>query len=299
MRKIEELNTPQLEYYRDTYKKSERWDDSVLPSIADKTIIVYCEQGFGDIIQFLRYIPTFKVLGAKKIYLHAPVQLHRLIEAQGWDVSVLDKHNPELPEHDIHALTFDLPFLLMSKQYKNRPWPVERYLKAGVNEEVEGDLRIGICWEGGHSQANRSCPLKNFKILPKKATLYMLQPGIQRQDLIEECEDFELLGVEINDFLDTADLINSMDIVASIDTSVLHLAGALGKKTFGLLAREHDARWNQKWYPSIRLLKQKEEGDWTPVFNKLKDLGKRKVRNAPKTGIDTTAETMKRLRGKS
>jgi len=292
MRKTEELsNIPQLEYYRETYKNSERWDGS---SLSGKTIIVYCEQGFGDIIQFLRYIPILKQ-NAKKVYLHAPVPLHRLIEAQEWDVFLLNKEEPELPEHDVHVLTFDLPFLVQF--FKDRPWTLERYLKAGTNEEVEGDFKIGICWEGGFSQSNRSCPLKNFEILSDKGSLFMLQPGVHRQDLIEGCEDLDLLGVEIHDFLDTAELINAMDIVVSIDTSVLHLAGALGKKTFGILAREHDARWRQKWYTSIRLLKQKEEGDWTHVFNKLKDLGKRKVRNAPRSGTDLTAETIKRLRG--
>jgi hypothetical protein len=256
----ERINHPLMEYYRFAYKDSQLWSGG---SIEGKTLIVYCEQGYGDIIQFLRYIPILKERQKGKIYLHCPKTLHRLIDAQGWGVELLDKENPDLPEHDYHVLMMSLPFLLKGKMSN------KGYLKVDEKEELPGGLNIGICWEGGPRLPHRDCPLKYFKPLAKFANLFMLQPGVVKQELIEECEDLELLGTEKTDFYDTAKLINSVFAVVSTDTASLHLAGAMGKQTFGLLSSDPDARWQYKWYDSATLLKGKWEDAIKEVEKRL------------------------------
>ena len=87
----------------------------------------------------------------------------------------------------------------------------------------------------------------------------------------------KLLAEEIDDFLDTAKLINSVDVVITVDTSVLHLAGAMGKETYGLLAHDPDPRWGKAsdhtpWYPSVKFIRQPKKGDWESVFTRLEQL---------------------------
>jgi hypothetical protein len=87
----------------------------------------------------------------------------------------------------------------------------------------------------------------------------MLQKGLHRGDFSDKCGDMELYATDLNDFYDTAKLINAMDVIVTVDTSVVHLAGAMGKRTFCLLSHKCDARWdltNQTWYPNVTLLKQ-------------------------------------------
>lgn len=248
-----------MEYYRHVYENSKRWRGEHLK---DKHIIVYMEQGFGDVIQFLRYIPILKKQRECKITLHCPEELHSLIEEQDWSVSLLRKETPVLPDHDYHVLSFDLPFLL------NEFMPQEPYLKtSGAEELPEGYVNIGICWESGPTFPKRNCHLKYFKSIEElpKVRLYSLQHQIRDQELIKECEDMELYGVEIEDFKGTAKLMNSLDLIISVDTAVLHLAGAMGKKTYGLLCEEADARWKFEWYPSITTSQ-----DWDALFEEIR-----------------------------
>jgi hypothetical protein len=249
-----------MEYYRHVYKDSKLWKGEESPK--DKHVLVYMEQGLGDVIQFLRYIPFLKERGCETT-LHCPSELHSLIEEQTWGVSLLSKETPDLPEHDFHVLSMDLPFLLDERM------PQGVYLKAGTKEIPEGYTNIGICWESGTSNLKRNCPLKYFKLLGEvpEVRFYSLQYQIRNQELIEGCEDMELYGVEIKDFKDTAELINSLHLVVSVDTAVLHLAGALGKSTYGLLYEEPDARWEYKWYPTIKMFKK--EKDWESVFEDI------------------------------
>ena len=100
---MDRTKNPNMEYYRSVYRDSNRWDGK--SSISDK-IVVYCEQGSGDIIQFLRFIP---LLPECHIILHCPKSLHRLIEEQNWGVELFDKFDPNIPKHDFHVLSMDLP----------------------------------------------------------------------------------------------------------------------------------------------------------------------------------------------
>lgn len=169
----------------------------------------------------------------------------------------LDKECPNLPEHDCHILSLSLPFILKDPKVE---FP---YIKINTKKDLKeynNDFKIGIAWEGNPNHSNndkRSCPLKYFKhLVSSKSKLFMIQQHVHLKELTNGAEDLDLLGYEIKDMYDTAELINIMDIIVSVDTSVLHLAGALNKNCFGLIKKEHDPRWNVRiWYNSIKFIR--------------------------------------------
>lgn len=238
------MKNPHMEYYKFVYRKSNIWDGK--SPLSGKIVIVYCEQGYGDIIQFLRFIP---VLAKEKchIILHCPKSLQTLIEEQNWGIELFDKHNPDIPKHDFHILSMDLPLFF---ETSNNP-----YLKINSNTPI--DNSIGVCWESGFSKEGRDFNLKEFKGFDQK--LFMLFPEIKKQEFFDD--SIVIYQTEMKDFLDTAKLINSVDAVISVDTAVLHLAGAMGKNTYAILQKEPDERWvggsKSIWYPSIRMFKGK------------------------------------------
>lgn len=228
---MERINRPEMTYYREIYK-SPRWQGQPY-----QTLMIYCEQGLGDVIQMARYFPNDAIL-------HCPKTLHRLFPNK-----CLDKDDPNLPPHDYHTLSMELPFL-------TTPKPVP-YIH--VNPiELDDSFKIGIAWEGSPTHPNniqRSLKLSNFQHLQSpKTKLFMLQDQIHLPELVDV--DLELHTTERKDMYDTACLIQAMDVVVTVDTSILHLAGALNKKTYGILRDNYDPRWDVKnWYPNVTLLK--------------------------------------------
>lgn len=266
------LSHPKMAWYRDVYKDSERWNGA--DSIDGKTVIVYGEQGYGDIIQFARYIPVLKKLGCSVVF-HCPTPLHRLFLQ--FEVELLDKENGNLPDHDYHIPSMSLPFVLDQLEVS------QPYLSVEPEDfsDLEG-LKVGIAWEGNPDHSNtdeRNCPLTYFRVLEKlPLKMVIIQKSVHLLELTVGCDDMELYGYPIVDFLDTAKIIQGLDCVISVDTSVLHLAGALGKKSFVLLSHRCDPRWNLDltWYSSITLLKQAYPGDWEGALiqaqTKIKEL---------------------------
>jgi len=245
---LNRIEDPRMEYYRDMYKHSPRWDGSGV--LFKKRVIVYCEQGLGDIIYAARYFEAMRATGCR-LYLHAQAELENLFLSQGYIDQFIHKGADEIPEHDLHTLSLSLPFLLEGSQC-HFPYIHVRECNEDITNEYKDFFKIGITWEGWTRQLH----LKHFKQLTKnpKVKLFMVQKEIRNESLLDECEDLELLGTEINDMLDTAKLINSMDLMISIDTSTLHLAGALNKKTFGLIEQNGDPRWEAApWYPHVNL----------------------------------------------
>ncbi len=261
---LDRLSHPKMEYYRHVYKNSERWNGS--DNIDGKTVVVYCEQGFGDIIQFSRYIPALKER-CGHVIMHCPQALHRLFEQYG--VELLDKFDENVPKHDYHVCSMSLPFVLEQIEV---PVP---YLKVDEAELIDFDgVKIGIAWEGNPEHSNndeRNCPLRHFFTLAlPKTQLYMVQKEIHIPELIDGAETMNLMGAELNDFYDTAKLLNSMDFVVSVDTSVVHLAGAMGVPTFVMLSHNHDPRWEvANWYPSLTFIKQCQPNSWLGTFDAL------------------------------
>jgi ADP-heptose:LPS heptosyltransferase len=143
--------------------------------------------------------------------------------------------------------------------------------------EYQENLKVGIAWEGspGHSNnQERSCPLKYFRNIHDlpNVQLFSLQKQIHLPNLVEGAENMNLLGADLNDFYDTAKLVNAMDVIVTVDTSILHLAGALEtqKPIFALMSYREDPRWAiSPWYKNITFLKQTAPGNWWSVFTQL------------------------------
>lgn len=242
-----------MEYYRHVYHFSKRWDGKA--SLQGKDVIVYCEQGYGDIIQFLRYVYPLKQLGCK-VFVHAPKALHPLLPYVDGVDEVLDKENPKLPPHDYHILSLSLP-----EKLKLTTIPTAPYIRYPYSAEIDGHwkYKIGIAWEGAVQNAmneRRSCPLKHFgALLTPDTGLFMLQKEVISPQFSQDV-NFDIFGMNIEHFGHVADLINAMDYVVTVDTAVLHLAGAMGKRTYGLLCPDADPRWGvAKWYDTVTLLK--------------------------------------------
>ena len=275
----------EFESYR-PYTDSQMWIGD--EPLEGKSVLVYCEQGNGDSIQFFRYLPKLKELDCK-VTVHCNKDLHAILPYIDGVDSWLNKTCHDLPDHDFHVLLLDLPFLLLKRRPKIQLWwagksqesympeilkniPSAPYINYQETEDLETEgLKIGIAWEGSPFNPYnevRSCPVRHFQALP--GSLFMLQRDLYNLGLIEGWTG-TILGIEMNDYKDTMRLINSVDLVVTVDTSILHLAGALGKRTFGLLAQDHDRRWGEEnttpWYPSVNLFRKKT--DWEEVFQSI------------------------------
>jgi ADP-heptose:LPS heptosyltransferase len=262
----ERINNPVMEFYRHVYKYSKRWNGK--ESLLNKKIILYCEQGYGDIIQFLRYIKPLKETGCH-VTLAIPTELHPILSGVEGVDGFFDKQCSVLPKHDFHILSLSLPFLLKQIDIPTEPY-VTFDKKADLEEHVK-KRKIGIAWEGSPDHPknfDRCCPLRHFKALLKdnNTSLFMLQNKVYMPQLTEGV-DFDIYGIPISDFGDTASLINAVDFVVTVDTSILHLAGAMGKHTFAVLGPEKDPRWEvSTWYDSVTLL----SGKWEDIFKSFK-----------------------------
>jgi Flp pilus assembly protein TadD len=252
----------------------EKWDGK---DLRGKRILVLSEQGFGDNIQFVRYIRMVKDKGGYVI-LECKKGLEGLFEKiEGVD-ELIEKDSWKDIDFDCYIHLMSLPGVFKTN-YDNIPNEVP-YLFAKNNLVYDNKFeskkfKIGIVWEGNKNQANnenRSTNLNKFKLLNdvKGVELYSLQVG--SDELIEGVID---LKNRMRDFSDTAGIIANMDLIISVDTAVAHLAGAMGKNTWVLLSKMPDWRWfldreDSLWYPSMKLFRQKEKGDWDGVFENIK-----------------------------
>ncbi len=256
-----------------------RWEGC---SLEGKRILVIAEQGFGDCIQFVRYLDLIKKNGGH-IILECKKELKSLFEC----LTSVDEFI-EKGEKDITKLNYDYYIHLMSLPYlfktnlnniiDNTPYikakaELVQKFKSEMNRE---GFKVGIVWSGNPNQDkndSRSIPYEKFKVLKNISgiELYSLQKGNARKEADDGIID---LSEKINDFADTAAIIENLDLVITVDTSVAHLAGAMGKETWVLLSSIPDWRWmlNRKdspWYKSIRLFRQSKQGDWDSVFEEV------------------------------
>jgi hypothetical protein len=252
---------------------------------AGKTILVAAEQGFGDAIEFCRFVPLLAGRGAKVI-LECRKGLERLFGTlAGVDQVVALGNRPDA--FDLTVPLMSLPHLLAAKM-EDLPGPVP-YL--GVPAEAGGfsdvaaapGRKIGIVWAGGEARrdnAQRSCMAKDFAILAGAGnSLFSLQVG-PAADQINDVPGLVDLAPRLNDFADTAAAISAMDLVISVDTGVVHLAGALGKPVWVLLSKPSNGflwmtgRDDSPWHPTARLFRQAAPGDWSGLLDRVrKELG--------------------------
>ncbi len=252
---------------------------------AGRSILVHCEQGLGDALQFIRYAPVLAELGAR-VQVEAFAPLQALFQTMPGLEAVLRPGMPA-PAVDFHCPLMSLPLALRrwrpdipaATPYlfptpdQRQPW---RERLAGFNGR-----RIGLTWCGSptfRNDHNRSIPLAQFlHALPAGPDYFVLQTQKRDGDdaLLQARPDITDLGPEIRDFTDTAAICQAMDLVISVDTSLAHLAGALGRPLMVLLPYHPDWRWGLNsrttaWYPSAELWRQTAVGDWGTVLAELR-----------------------------
>jgi tetratricopeptide (TPR) repeat protein len=252
---------------------------------AGGTVLLQAEQGIGDTIQFLRYIPLV-AQRCDRVVLHLPASLARLHgEALSAAAEVSTFAEP-LPAFDCHAPLLSLPGLfattldsipVLVPYLRAPPESIENWRR-----ELAGDDRIcvGIVWAGNpdhENDHNRSIPFA--QLLPlfadRRVHFYSLQIGERAADLRTAVEGTVTdLSGRLGDFAETAGAIEAMDLVISVDTAVAHLAGALGKPVWLLLPHVPDWRWlldriDSPWYPTMRLFRQPRRGDWREVIARI------------------------------
>lgn len=271
---------PQVIPWRKLYPKEKQWDGSPL---GNRKLAVWCEQGVGDVIMFSRYLH----LVDGSLFLHTDSGVCPLFEnmCETYDGNPFVIKPDDLPEHDVHCSIMSLPHLLKKEPDHQIPYISTSHKLDMTNYS---NTKIGICWAGNPQHpgdAKRSVYLKNFKPLTEFGTLFSLQKDSRPRQYrtgppvdYTEGADFRLVDLAplLTDFSQTAAAINSLDVVVTVDTAALHLAGAMGKKTIGLIPYSPDWRWTLAgnktfWYPSVHLIRQETPGDWDSVFKKVVD----------------------------
>ena len=253
-------------------------------SLNGKTILVHTEQGFGDAIQFVRYVDLLCDLDTTVIF-ECEAELKTLFKS----IDCIDKlvaKGEKIPDFDVHAPLLSLP-RIFGTTLKNIPAEIPYlYPDVEVNPIFLSDsshkFKIGIAWAGNPEHVNdhnRSIDLKRFECLLgiEECEFFSLQIGEHREDIKKCGYDYMIkdLGKQLADFHCTASAILQLDLIISVDTAVAHLAGALGKPVWTLLPFMPDWRWllnrsDSPWYPSMRLFRQNEIENWVSVFEQLK-----------------------------
>lgn len=265
-----------------------RWDGSPL---SGRTILVHSEQGIGDAIQFIRYIPLVKANGGRVIF-ECQKELMTLINGfPGIDLLIERSDSDEIMEaFDVYIPLLSLPGIFDATI--NTISAETPYLKAnhGLVEKMRGQFdtksfNVGLAWAGNpahKNDRNRSCKLSDFAQLSSISglTLFSLQKGTGSDQAKNPPEGMTIINLEeeLKDFAHTAAAIDNLDLIISVDTSVVHLAGAMGKPVWTLLPFDPDWRWmlereDTPWYPTMRLFRQGKFGNWNSVMaNVVKEL---------------------------
>jgi len=251
-----------------------------------KRLLIYSEQGLGDTIQFARYLPLVKALGGQ-VLVETWAPLKRLLQSVDGIDRVMETSSEKIPdtEFDLCVSIMDLPRLFrttLASIPNQVPYLTTDQQGTDIEKELfnRDKLNVGIVWAGAPTHGNdknRSCDLHLFKSLADipGVRLFSLQkgsasaqldrhPDLPIQDLIGSC----------GDLMNTACIMQHLDLIITVDTALAHLAGALRKPTWTLLPFAPDWRWllnreDTPWYPTMRLFRQDVPGDWQGVFERV------------------------------
>jgi tetratricopeptide (TPR) repeat protein len=257
--------------------------------IAGKTVFVHHEQGFGDTLQFVRFVDRLSAAGAR-VVLRVQDALLPLLRNYRGAAEVIGETAP-VPNFDYHIPIMSLPFALKLRAADlSAPAPYVHADDSLVREWddlfADSDQRpkVGIVWSGSTTHLNdrnRSIPLEQLKpLLDADADFFALQQEVRESDraCFAQLEQRALLrdvSARLTTFAETAALIARLDVVISVDTAVAHLAGALGKPVWIALPFMPDWRWqlerdDSPWYAQARLFRQTTRGDWSSVVAALR-----------------------------
>lgn len=252
-------------------------------NLQGKTIILQNEQGFGDNIMFIRYVPLFVELGAK-IILRTRPELVKLFESvQG--IEKVYSEEDDIPEHDYY-----LPLLSSPARFKTTIETIPKYFPYILPSQEIIDFKctkksfnIGLVWSSSRTNKdfkNKYIGLEYFKTLfaIKATTWFSLQAGEDAQEIkVAKLEDkITDLSEILVDFSATAAIIEKLDLIITTDTAIAHLCGAMDKKAWVLVPKPADWRWMQEgvstpWYNSLELFRQHQKGSWSEVISEIKD----------------------------
>lgn len=252
-------------------------------TLTSETLLLHAEQGLGDTLHLVRYLPLV-VARVGRLVLECQPPLCRLIAASFPSVTVASSGEP-LPRFDRHLPLLSLP-RIFGARLDSVP-AVVPYLNAPDGASLPprrpGTLAVGLVWGGDPAHANdrrRSLDPQTLTALLALSgiTVYSLQKGARASELAAADPDGRVidLGPAISDFTDTAAFLRGLDAVVTVDTSVAHLAGALGRPVCVMLPYSPDWRWlldrsDSPWYPSARLFRQSVPGDWSGVLHAVAD----------------------------
>jgi hypothetical protein len=247
-----------------------------------RTLLVYAEQGLGDTIQFCRYLPALNTTGGKVIF-ESPPGLRRLLSTLP-HVPPLVVPGDTLPPLDLVCPLMSVPARTGAAIPATNPYLFAEPGRIARWRERLGThgFKIGIAWQGNPGRIEdrgRSVKLREFAPLAAIPGVRLI--SLQKNDGVEQLEEgpaVETLGPDFDvgpdRFLDTAAVMMNVDLVVTSDTSIPHLAGALGRPVWVALRKVPDWRWlldrsDSPWYPSMRLFRQTERDDWAPVFGAI------------------------------
>jgi tetratricopeptide (TPR) repeat protein len=255
--------------------------------IAGKTMLLHSDEGLGDTIQFSRYAAMVAKLGARVI-LEVQDIVHPLLSGIEGVTLCLPKTGTLLPDFDLHCPLSSLPLVFgtrletISSALCYLPAPPKARVQVWDRRLGAHDkLRVGLVWSGNPAHGNdrnRSMPFAALSaILDADACFVSLQKDVRLSDKAALSARGEIVDLteDLSDFVDTAALIACLDLVITVDTSVAHLAGASGRRTWILLPYTPDYRWllgrnDSPWYPTVRLFRQDEDRDYGPVLTRVR-----------------------------
>lgn len=273
-------------YINQGLRTHQRWQGD--ERLTELRLLLTAEQGLGDTIQMARYLPFLQTLGAKAIMLETQPETMTLLQFNFPDIPVVERLWAEAP-----ALNFDRWTGLMSLPYHLKLWGKDTpnrsgylrvppdnaaYWKQRVEQLNPRKLpKIGLAWSGWsahRADRRRSVPfaLMMAHVRPINATFFALQtvvPEVMPANVINVTEEMITLA-------DTAALIEQMDLVITVDTSIVHIAGALAKETWLLLPKRYEWRWGLEgegndWYDTVKVIRQTEYANWLPVLQDVFD----------------------------
>lgn len=258
-----------------------RWQGQ---SLNGKNLFVWAEQGLGDAIQFIRYLENLKEENAQ-IWLCCQQALHGLFQS----ITYIDRfvESGEVTVADYHIPLMSLPVACKTTlesipQYVPYVFPDEEIVEQW-RERLQGDdgFRIGLSWAGNPDNdydVFRSAQLKEFSTLMSMpgVSIYSLQKGHGSDQVKGLAEGMKIIDTTVDqtDLMATAGLIANLDLVISVDTAIVHLVGAMGKPVWLCLSANPDWRWllareDSPWYPTMRLYRQEQHGEWGSVINDI------------------------------
>ena len=279
--------TKQMRGFRPSFPQP-LWDGS---SLSGKTILLWAEQGLGDTLQFVRYAPLVKQQGGTVLLL-CPDELGRILQTCVGIDHLVTGDSP-LPPFDVQVPLMSLPGILkttLATVPASIPYLfADAALRQRWQEKLAhyAEFKIGIVWQGNPrfsqpecrvADQRRSMALAQFEPVARLpgVRLFSLQKGYGTEQLTGRKAEWGIvdLGEKISDFMDTAAVMMNLDLIISVDTAPLHLAGALGLPVWALLRFAGCWRWlldreDSPWYPTMRLFRQKHWGDWDEVFGRI------------------------------